>query len=222
MGSDISTSSSKENKVINKLGSANDQSKSIVTSFSQVSGDTFPSLKSFDSSTLRPSSSQLPQEKTKSSANIKQNLFKEVIVVNQAQESDNPPSQYYFNFDLLFKPLTPIGHETLSPRFPSLDSFLLIDLGLTLENFLKSKSDLVNKEQSKIFDLIREADLNCNCLSSVFFIERLKKITKIVENLEKLEETEKLFQKCENAMDDCLNKIDKLNNCYGLIFYKKN
>jgi hypothetical protein len=220
MGSDISTTSSKENKVINKLGSNDAQSNSLqatssssssLFSGSSLAADTLNSFKTVHTSNLSASSST--QSVSKSSKNIKSDLLKEITVVNQVQKSDTDIAKFEFNFNLLFKPLTPIGHETLSPRLPSLDSSLLTDLGYTLEDFLKSKSESVIKEQFKIFDFIREADSNCNHLLSILFVDRLKKISKIVENLEKLDEIEKLFEKCEVDLDNCLIKIDKLNNC---------
>ena len=117
-----------------------------------------------------------------------------------------------FTFLIPFKPLIPIGHETLSSSsHPQLQPQPIIDLGLALEYYLRSQADSVVRNQNRIIELIREADSESSILANHILEAKEKRIRKVVLSLEKLGEIAKLFDKYEASLESCLTKIDLLN-----------
>lgn len=130
-----------------------------------------------------------------------------VIVVNRVSNS----SEERINFRLPFKPLIPIGHETLSSSYIQLQPQPIIDLGLAFEHYLRFQAESVVRSQNRIVELIREADTESSILANHIIAEKEKRIRKVVASLEKLGEIEKLFDRYEASLESCLSKIDLLN-----------
>ncbi len=64
----------------------------------------------------------------------------------------------------------------------------MIDLGLIIEEELRTKAELVSKEQNKLIDRIKYIDLIASHICGQFFNERQRRLNKVFENCSKIEE----------------------------------
>ncbi|CAG2168249.1 unnamed protein product [Oppiella nova] len=133
----------------------------------------------------------------------------EIVVVSDG--SVNQDIQQTFTFPPSFKPLIPIGHESLSHSYPQLKPKYVINFGLIVEKHLKNKSEFVSKEQQKLVDQIRDVDSIVSYISNQFIIERQKRLIKVSENLSKIDEISTLIEKCDKDIDNCVENLQKLN-----------
>ncbi|CAG2112255.1 unnamed protein product [Medioppia subpectinata] len=133
----------------------------------------------------------------------------EIVVVSDGSAiEDIPPT---IAFPPSFKPLIPIGYESLSHNYPQLKPEYVITFGLIIERHLKTKSEFVAKEQQKLIDRIRDLDSIVSYISNQFIIERQKRLIKVSDNLLKVEEISALIEKCDKDIDNCVKNFEKLN-----------
>jgi hypothetical protein len=133
----------------------------------------------------------------------------EIVVVSEG--SLNQDNQT-ITFPPLFKPIIPIGYESLSLSYPQINSQYVIDLGLIVEEELRTKAELVSKEQNKLIDRIKDIDLIASHICGQFVNERQRRLNKVFENCSKIEEINSLIEKCENDINKCSKSLEKLNN----------
>jgi len=134
----------------------------------------------------------------------------EIVVVSDGSKSQE--SDQIVTFPPTFKPIIPIGHESLALNYPQIDPKYVIDLGLIVEEVLRTKSEFVAKEQNKIIDRIKDIDLITNHICGQFITERQKRLNKVSESLSKIQEIDCLIEKCEQDINRCLINFEKLNN----------
>lgn len=150
----------------------------------------------------------LQQPSTGSKAGRRE-LPKEIIIVRRGDEGQE---EERFTFPPPFKPLIPIGHESLLPSYPQLNSQIVCNLGLLLEEQLKSRSDFVATQQSVLCELVREIDFVTSFLTNSIFTERHKRLSKIADNFSKLDEIDRLVEKVEQDLKVAFARIDSLNS----------
>lgn len=131
-----------------------------------------------------------------------------MIVVNPAAD----PEEEVFTFKLPFKPLIPVGHEALGSSCKTLSPEPFINLGLSLESYLRSKAEGVTRNQFRIVELMREVDGLSSNLAHHTLEEKDKRLTKVVDSLDRLKDIQKLLERDEASLESCLSKIDLLNN----------
>ena len=141
----------------------------------------------------------------------KASIPSEIVVVSDGSAVADKDLSQLITFPPPFKPLIPIGYETLSQSCPQIRPEYVIELGLTLERHLKNKSEFVAKEQQKIVDRLKDIDSFVYYISNQFIIERQKRLIKVSENLSKVDEISTLIDKCEKDINNCVNNLDKLN-----------
>ena len=134
----------------------------------------------------------------------------EIVVVSDGPSAAD--SLQSITFPPTFKPLIPIGYESLSQSYPQLRPEYVIEFGLIIENHLKSRSEFVAKEEQKVIERVKDIDLIVSFISNQFIIERQKRLIKVSENLSKVEEIWSLIEKCENDINNCVLNLEKLNN----------
>ncbi|XP_054160285.1 BLOC-1-related complex subunit 5-like [Oppia nitens] len=132
----------------------------------------------------------------------------EIVVVSDAPTD----SEDIITFPPTFKPLIPIGYESLSQSYPQLKPEFIINLGLILEKHLKTKAEFVAREQLKLIDCVKDLDSKVSYLSNQFIVERQKRLIKVSENLSKVTEISSLIEKIDKDLDICVKSLDKLNN----------
>lgn len=121
------------------------------------------------------------------------------------------PQEDVISFPPVFKPLIPIGHETLSLAHPQLNSQFVTDLGLIVEETLRSKADIINKEQLKLVERVKEVDSSSNYVTSSFN-EELRRFNKIEESFGRVNEINTLIERCERDLIKSLRSLEVLNN----------
>lgn len=136
------------------------------------------------------------------------NLPKEIVIVSRGESEEDTKK---FTFPPPFKPLIPIGHETLHPSVPQVDSNLLVDIALTAQRELNKKAHFVSSQQNTLCLIIKDIDsfsifLNLNVLT-----ERNKRFIRIVDNFSKLNDIEILISKIDQDLDLCLHRLNLLN-----------
>jgi hypothetical protein len=133
----------------------------------------------------------------------------EIVVVSEGSATQENQT---ISFPPLFKPIIPIGYESLSLSYPQINSQYVIDLGLIIEEELRTKAELVAKEQNKLIDRIKDIDLIASHICGQFVNERQRRLNKVFENCSKIEEINCLIEKCENDINKCSKSLEKLNN----------
>lgn len=134
----------------------------------------------------------------------------EIVVVSEgsAQQLDET-----ITFPPTFKPIIPVGYESLSVCYPQISSEYVINCGLIIEQELRLRAEQVAKEQNKLIDRIKDIDLIASHVCNQFIIERQKRLNKVSENISKVDEISSLLEKCENDINKCSKTLEKLNNC---------
>lgn len=143
-----------------------------------------------------------------SAVTAKRAIPKEIIIVSRGDEGD----EQRFTFPPPFKPLIPIGHESLLPGVPQLNPQFVSAIGLALEEQLKSRADFVQGQQGVLVELIRELDFVTSFLTNNILTDRQKRVTKVADNFAKFTEINKLVDKIEADLDVCLVRLTTLNN----------
>jgi hypothetical protein len=133
----------------------------------------------------------------------------EIVVVSEGSVTQDSQT---ITFPPVFKPIIPIGYESLSLSYPQINSQHVIDLGLIIEQELRTKAELVAKEQNKLIDRIKDIDLIASHICGQFVNERQRRLNKVFENCSKIEEINSLIEKCENDINKCSKSLEKLNN----------
>lgn len=123
-----------------------------------------------------PSSAELHLAQS-GAKSARRELPKEIIIVRRGDEGQE---EERFVFPPPFKPLIPIGHESLLPSYPQLNPQIVSNLGLLSDEQLKSKAYFVSNQQSVLTELVREVDVVTSFLTNSIFNER-KKLSKIAD-----------------------------------------
>ena len=144
--------------------------------------------------------------KSKSTTNVP-SIPKEIVIVSRG---DVESEDQRFTFPPPFKPLIPIGHESLAPGSLQINPTGLINTGLIIEHQLKYKADFVTSQQLVLIDIIKEIDTFSNYNSQVL-TEKQKKFIKIGDSFSKLPEIDTLIGKISTELDTCLKRIEVLN-----------
>ena len=140
---------------------------------------------------------------------LKRAYPKEIIIVSKGDDGDEDQQ---FTFPPPFKPLIPIGHETLPQGCLQINPAIVSNIGLLLEEQLKNRAEFVHNQQGVLTELIRELDFVTSFLTTNILNERQKRLTKVTENFNRFTDINKLLDKIEGDLDICLARIDCLNN----------
>ena len=132
---------------------------------------------------------------------------KEIVIVSRGETESEDQK---FTFPPPFKPLIPIGHESLTSGSLQINPTGLINAGLILEHQLKYKADFVTSQQLVLIDIIKEID-NFSAYNSTILSEKQKKFNKISESFTKLSEVDTLIGKIQFELDVVLKRIQVLN-----------
>lgn len=137
------------------------------------------------------------------------NLPKEIVIVSRGDTEEDTKK---FTFPPPFKPLIPIGHETLPPTVFQINPNLLVDITCLLQRELNRKALFVASQQNTLCLIIKDIEafsiyLNINILS-----EKNKRFVKIVDNFSKLNDIEILISKVDQDLDLCVSRLNLLNN----------
>jgi hypothetical protein len=192
----------------NKSGTAGRSTLQSQTSQeSQAEHDYAPSQITKPIGSSAPGHSNLSLSTTKSSRPAS-NLPKEIVIVSRGETEEDTKR---FTFPPPFKPLIPIGHETLHPSIPQIDPTLLIDITCLAQRELNRKAIFVASQQNTLCLIIKDIEafsvfLNINVLS-----EKNKRFLKIVDNFSKLNDIEILISKVDQDLDLCVSRLNLLN-----------
>ena len=140
---------------------------------------------------------------------VKRSFPKEIIIVSKGDDGEEDQQ---FTFPPPFKPLIPIGHETLPQGCLQLNPAIVSNIGLLLEEQLKSRAEFVHNQQGVLTELIRELDFVTSFLTTNILNERQKRLSKVTENFNRFTDINKSLDKIEADLDICLARIDCLNN----------
>ena len=132
----------------------------------------------------------------------------DIVVVSEGNQKED---EQKLVFPPLFKPLVPIGHETLPPHHPQLNCSNLIQIGSIVQEELRSKAEFAAKEQQKLAEKIKEADSAVGQTTLSFVNDRQRRGVKLTENFSKIEEINSLIEKCEADLRKCVRSLDTLN-----------
>ena len=159
---------------------------------------------------------QIP--KTPGSSNIlktdKDGEIKEILVVNKRESNNHEVEllqERLRQLPPIIKPLVPIGQTTLNGHYPSLQSNILYDFGIKVEQELRLNADDVAREQNRLCDRIRDLDHSIGIASSSIVIERQRKFNKASENFTKFDEIDQIILRCEADIENILSSFTKLN-----------
>ena len=133
---------------------------------------------------------------------------KEIVIVSKG---DSEAEDQKFVFPPPFKPLIPIGHETLSPAHPQLNAVYILKIGSKLQENLKFKSDFIHSQQTVVVEIIREIDSLSSFITNQLLAERHKKFIKVTDSFNKLSEIDILISKIDSDLESCLHRVNLLN-----------
>lgn len=131
---------------------------------------------------------------------------KEIVIVSRGETESEDQK---FTFPPPFKPLIPVGHESLTQGSVQINPTGLINTGLIIEHQFRYKSDFISNQQLVLIDIIREIDTFSN-YNSIILSDNLKKFSKFGANFSKLAEIEILIAKIESELKLTLRRIDQL------------
>lgn len=136
-------------------------------------------------------------------------LPKEIVIVSRGETEEDTKR---FTFPPPFKPLIPIGHETLLPSLPQIDSSLLIDIGCLFQRELNKKATFVSSQQNTLCLIIKDIETYSIFLNVNVLTERNKRFVKSVDNFSKLSDIEILISKIDQDLDLCISRLSLLND----------
>lgn len=128
------------------------------------------------------------------------------------ENADDTDEEEPLDLPPMFKPLIPIGHETLSQSHPQINPIFIQHFGLIIEDHLRGKAEAVSKQQQPLIETIKNIDVSCMVLSNQIVGEKHKKFIKLSDSFSKLNDISKLIEKCDHNLEHCLKKIEILNN----------
>lgn len=134
---------------------------------------------------------------------------KEIVIVSKGTDGDNDVK---FTFPPPFKPLIPIGYESLPPGAPQINPRLLLNIGQLLQYQLYSKAEFISRQQIILCDTIRDIESQATFLAGALLAERSRRFNKVAENFSKLGEMDSLICKIENEASTCIARIKLINS----------
>lgn len=136
-------------------------------------------------------------------------LPKEIVIVSKGDTEEESIS---FTFPPAFKPLIPIGHESLSPGVPTIEHKLLFSLGNILGCNFKLKSEFLLSQQLVLADIGKDIESYSNYVSNHTIGERSKRFVKIADNFSRLPQIDQLLEKIDSDLQICFQRIKALND----------
>jgi len=135
-------------------------------------------------------------------------LPKEIVIVSRGETEEETTR---FTFPPSFKPLIPIGQETLPPSVPQIDPNLLIQLGLLVQTELTRKTSFLSCQQNTLSLIIKDIETYSLYINSQVLEDKNRRFGRVVDNFNKLNDIEVLISKIDQDLDICVEKLNLLN-----------
>lgn len=145
------------------------------------------------------------QEEKKNKCEVRQ----EIVIVSKGETEEETTS---FTFPPAFKPLIPIGHESLPLGVPSIEPKLLTSLSTIFQSTLRSKAEFVLGQQLVLADIGKDIESYSSYVSNQTIAERSKRFVRIVDNFSKLLHIDHLVDKIDADLETCFQRLQSLND----------
>ena len=152
-----------------------------------------------------PAADRKQQQKSEHKAEVP----KEIVIVSKGETEEET---VLFTFPPAFKPLIPIGHETLPPGVPAVEHKLLYSLGNILQASLKFKSEFLLSQQLVLADIGKDIESYSSYVSNQTISERSKRFNRIADNFSRLQQVHQLLEKIDADLETCFQRIKVLND----------
>lgn len=132
----------------------------------------------------------------------------EIVIVSKGESEEE---RIKFTFPPAFKPLIPIGQESLPIAAPAIDQRLLVQLSSLIQSSFKQKADFVLGQQLVLSDIGKDIESYACYISQQTLSQRSKRFARIAENFSKLTQVDTLIQKIDSELETCFKRIQELN-----------
>jgi len=150
-----------------------------------------------------------PQKGNQQQVNYPVSIPREIVIVSRGVTEEDTKR---FTFPPPFKPLIPIGHETVSPNVHTIDAGPLVHIGSLLQSELKRKSDFICGQQQTLGLIVKDIDAYAVYLNNGPIFDRHKRFSKCVDNFSKLGEINTLIDKISKDLENLAVKLTAINN----------
>lgn len=132
----------------------------------------------------------------------------EIVIVSKGESEEE---RIKFTFPPAFKPLIPIGQESLPLTAPAIDQRVLVQLSSLIQSSFKQKADFVLGQQLVLSDIGKDIESYACYISQQTLSQRSKRFARIAENFSKLTQVDTLIQKIDSELETCFKRIQELN-----------
>lgn len=172
-------------------------------------GNEITTGKAVPSRGLRRQQSQTSDRVTSGPVSSRQVVPKGIVIVSKGSDGD---CDVKFTFPPPFKPLIPIGYETIPQGVPQINPRLFLNFGQLIQHELFTKAEAVSRQQILLCDTIRDIESQSTFLAGALLAEPSRRFNEVAKNFSKLNEIDSLISKIESEAVVCIKRLKIINS----------
>lgn len=132
----------------------------------------------------------------------------EIVIVSKGETADET---IQFMFPAPFRPLIPIGQESLPVGTMTADGMYLNQLASQVQQALKSKSEFIRRQQIVLCDICKDIESYSSHITNSTISDRHRKFDRLSENFYRIPQIDQLLDKIAAELETCLSRIQTIN-----------